>query len=117
VPPVSFEYKGDKTGTTQYGLVAEEVEKVYPELVVHGADGKVLTVRYTMLTSMLLNELQKEKRQIASLSKHLAEARVSQHAQAAQLQALQSSIAQRLAVLERTMAARRTTDSLASAKR
>ena len=57
--PVTFRYKNDEQGVTQYGLVAEEVEKVYPELVTYGADGKVETVRYSMLTSMLLNEVQK----------------------------------------------------------
>ncbi len=46
----------------QYGLLAEEVEQVYPELVVYGTDGKVESVRYSMLNSMLLNELQKQER-------------------------------------------------------
>jgi hypothetical protein len=134
--PVSFKYKTDKAGTTQYGLVAEEVEKVYPELVVYGADGKVQTVRYTMMTAMLLNELQKQarenrqqaednrqrssqidrqSRQIELLSKRLAQAQASERAEAAQLRALQSSIAQRVAALERTMATRDTSRSLASA--
>jgi hypothetical protein len=45
-------------------LVAEEVERVYPELVTYGLDGKVETVRYSMLTSMLLNELQKQTREL-----------------------------------------------------
>jgi hypothetical protein len=56
-------YKNDPQGTRQYGLVAEEVERVYPELVTYDADGKIETVRYSMLTSMLLNELQKQKRE------------------------------------------------------
>ncbi len=61
--PVSFRYNNDPSGAIQYGLVAEEVAKVYPELVVYGPDGKVQTVRYSMLSSMLLNELQKQARQ------------------------------------------------------
>jgi hypothetical protein len=61
--PVTFVYKNDPQGTRQYGLVAEEVERVYPELVTYDADGKIETVRYSMLTSMLLNELQKQKRE------------------------------------------------------
>jgi hypothetical protein len=52
LPPVTFHYKGDQTGTIQYGLVAEEVARVYPELVTYGADGKVQTVRYSELTGM-----------------------------------------------------------------
>ena len=58
--PVTFRYKDDQQGVRQYGLVAEEVERVYPELVTYGADGKVESVRYSMLTSMILNELQKQ---------------------------------------------------------
>ena len=63
--PVTFRYKpeyahGDQT--LQYGLIAEEVEKVYPDLVQYAADGKVLTVRYHLLNTMLLNEYQKQQR-------------------------------------------------------
>jgi hypothetical protein len=60
---VTFRYREDPTGTLQYGLVAEEVKRVYPELVTYGADGQIESVRYTMLTSMLLNELQKQNRE------------------------------------------------------
>jgi hypothetical protein len=65
--PVTFRYKNDEQGTTQYGLVAEEVQRVYPELVAHGADGKVETVRYYELIPMLLNELQKQTNLTAEL--------------------------------------------------
>ena len=51
--PVTFRYNNDPTGTRQYGLVAEEVAKVYPELVAYGPDGKVQTVRYSVLSAML----------------------------------------------------------------
>src|SRR5260370_40865392 len=63
VRPVTFRYKEDPTGSIQYGLVAEEVARVHPELVTYGADGKIETVRYSMLTGRLLNELQKHTRQ------------------------------------------------------
>jgi hypothetical protein len=61
--PVTFLYKpeyskGDRT--LQYGLIAEEVAQVYPELVAYDNDGQPYTVRYQYLTPMLLNELQKE---------------------------------------------------------
>ena len=46
-----------------YGLIAEEVAEVYPDLVVKGADGQIETVQYQKLTPMLLNELQKERRE------------------------------------------------------
>jgi len=62
--PVTFRYKSDPQAVKQYGLVAEEVEQVYPELVVHDEAGKVQSVRYSMLTSMLLNELLKQKKEL-----------------------------------------------------
>jgi hypothetical protein len=58
--PVTFRYKEDPNGMLQYGLVAEEVVRVYPELVTYGEDGKPLSVAYQMLPAMLLNELQKQ---------------------------------------------------------
>jgi Chaperone of endosialidase len=61
--PVTFRYKQDPQGMKQYGLVAEEVERLYPELVTHSLDGQIQSVRYSMLTSMLLNEIQKQARE------------------------------------------------------
>jgi len=65
--PVSFYYKAaDNTGPRQlqYGLIAEEVADVYPELVANDRDGKPFTIRYQLLGAMLLNELQKQRRLI-----------------------------------------------------
>ncbi|MGO9062614.1 MAG: tail fiber domain-containing protein [Candidatus Binataceae bacterium] len=70
--PVSFRYNNDPANTLQYGLVAEEVAKLYPQLLVHGPDGKVQTVRYSMLSAMLLNELQKQNRQLQQVSEQAA---------------------------------------------
>jgi hypothetical protein len=58
--PVTFTYKSDDSGATQYGLIAEEVAQVFPELAVYSADGQIETVRYHLLSSILLNELQKQ---------------------------------------------------------
>jgi Chaperone of endosialidase len=69
--PVAFRYKEDPNGTLQYGLVAEEVAKVYPELVTYGDDGKPLSVAYHLLPAMLLNELQKKDAQIAELRRQV----------------------------------------------
>ena len=62
--PVTFRYKKkiDPTGTAQFGLVAEEVEKVDPDLVVRDKDRKPYTVRYDAVNAMLLNEFLKEHR-------------------------------------------------------
>jgi hypothetical protein len=58
--PVTFRYKEDPARTLQYGLIAEEVARVYPELVTYGDDGKPLSVAYHLLPAMLLNEWQKQ---------------------------------------------------------
>jgi trimeric autotransporter adhesin len=63
---VSFRYKAeiDSTGLEQYGLVAEEVAEVYPDLVTRDAAGEPQAVRYHFLVPMLLNEVQKDRRTI-----------------------------------------------------
>ena len=61
--PVTFFYKPEYAKgerTLQYGLIAEEVAKVYPELVAYDNDGRPYTVRYQYITTMLLNEVQKQ---------------------------------------------------------
>ena len=63
--PVTFLYKpgyDDGSRTLQYGLIAEEVAQIYPELVAYDKDGKPYTVRYQYLSTMLLNEVQKQYR-------------------------------------------------------
>jgi trimeric autotransporter adhesin len=67
--PVTFRYKKevDADRTPQFGLVAEEVEKINPDLVVRDADGKPYTVRYEAVNAMLLNEFLKEHRTVQEL--------------------------------------------------
>jgi hypothetical protein len=67
--PVTFHYKPelDPNGIPQFGLVAEEVEKVNPDLVVHDKDGKPYTVRYEQVNAMLLNEFLKEHKKVEKL--------------------------------------------------
>jgi hypothetical protein len=62
--PVTFRYKHelDPDGIPQFGLIAEQVENVNPDLVVHDEDGKVSTVRYEAVNAMLLNEFLKNHR-------------------------------------------------------
>jgi predicted ribosome quality control (RQC) complex YloA/Tae2 family protein len=62
--PVSFRYKVHKAGTPNFGLIAEEVAKVNPDLVIYDADGKPYTVRYDAVNAMLLNEFLKEHRRV-----------------------------------------------------
>jgi predicted ribosome quality control (RQC) complex YloA/Tae2 family protein len=60
--PVTFHYKTDAKGIPQFGLIAEEVAKVNPALVLPDKDGKPYTVRYDQVNAMLLNEFLKEHR-------------------------------------------------------
>ena len=74
--PVTFRYKKpytDGTKPIQYGLIAEEVAEVYPDLVTRSADGEIETVKYHVLVPMLLNELQKQAARIAALEDRLAQ--------------------------------------------
>jgi hypothetical protein len=73
--PVTFHYKPelDKTGIPQFGLVAEEVAKVNPDLVTHDAKGDISTVRYEAVNVMLLNEFLKEHRTVQEQQKTIAE--------------------------------------------
>ncbi|PYL83162.1 MAG: hypothetical protein DMF21_00195 [Verrucomicrobia bacterium] len=71
--PVTFHYKKelDPDGIPQFGLVAEEVEKVDPDLVARDAKGKVYTVRYEAVNAMLLNEFLKEHRMVQQQEKEI----------------------------------------------
>jgi hypothetical protein len=68
--PVTFRYRkpfDDGSKPIQYGLIAEEVADVYPDLVAHSADGQIETVKYQVLDSMLLNELQRLRKEVEEL--------------------------------------------------
>ena len=73
--PVAFRYKEeiDPAGISQLGLVAEDVEKVNPDLVVHDKEGKPYSVRYDQVNAMLLNEFLKEHHQVQDLKAIVAE--------------------------------------------
>ena len=95
--PVTFRYKQayeDGSKPVQYGLVAEEVAEVFPELVVHGKDGKPETVAYHVLATLLLNELQKEHRVVEAL-------RQDDEVQAARMAALEQQVAVLAQAVER----------------
>ena len=67
--PVSFHYKSDNTQTPQFGLIAEDVADVNPDLIVRDKEGKPYTVRYEQINAMLLNEFLKEHRKVERLKK------------------------------------------------
>ena len=73
--PVTFRYKKelDPDGIPQFGLVAEEVEKINPDLVARDEQGKPYTVRYEAVNAMLLNEFLKEHRTVRELKATVAQ--------------------------------------------
>jgi hypothetical protein len=71
--PVTFHYKSDKTGTPQFGLIAEEVAEANPDLVVRDKNGEVYTVRYDAVNAMLLNEFLKEHRKVEQQGQKIQE--------------------------------------------
>ncbi len=85
--PVTFHYKSDKTGTPQFGLIAEEVANVNPDLVVHNDDGEIYTVRYDAVNAMLLNEFLKEHRKVEEQDATIAQLKQDFRATVAELTA------------------------------
>jgi hypothetical protein len=81
------------------GLIVEEVEKVNPDLVVRGEDGKVMTVRYEAVNAMLLNEFLKEHRKVEEQRAYF-EAKIAQ--QQKQIEALTATVQKVSAQLEAT---------------
>jgi len=69
--PVTFHYKTDTKGVPQFGLIAEEVARVNPALVLPDKQGKPYTVRYDAVNAMLLNEFLKEHRKVEQLEKQV----------------------------------------------
>ena len=105
--PVTFRYKDDPQGIKQYGLIAEEVEPLYPELVIHSTDGQVQSVRYSMLTSMLLNELQKQavevRSQTAAIQRLSAQVNEERTSRKREIEGLRNTFTGRLAVLKQAL--------------
>jgi hypothetical protein len=71
--PVTFHYKSDKTSMSQFGLIAEEVADVNPDLVARDKNGDIYTVRYDAVNAMLLNEFLKEHRKVKEQGAIIAE--------------------------------------------
>ena len=92
--PVTFRYKKeiDSAGTSQFGLVAEDVEKVNPDLVVRDKDGKPYSVRYDQVNAMLLNEFLKEHKTVQELKKEIATLTTTVKEQAAQIQRVSAQV-------------------------
>jgi hypothetical protein len=85
--PVTFHYKTDGENTPQFGLIAEEVAKVNPALVLPDKEGKPYTVRYDAVNAMLLNEFLKARRQIDAQQKQIESLTAGLQKVSAQLEA------------------------------
>jgi hypothetical protein len=69
--PVTFRYKSDSKRTPQFGLIAEEVAKIDPDLVTRDRNGEIYGVRYEAVNAMLLNEFLKEHRKVENMQKQI----------------------------------------------
>jgi hypothetical protein len=95
-----FQYKTETKGTPQFGLIAEEVAKINPALVLPDKEGKPYTVRYDAVNAMLLNEFLKEHREVTELKSTVADQRKGMEAMAAQLKEQAAQIQKVSAQLE-----------------
>ena len=103
--PVKFHLKTDPHGAVQYGLIAEEVAKVYPELVIRDETGRIDGVRYDELAPMLLNEMQEQQKVMAAQSAKIAaqdERAAAQDTKVARLQEQLAGIQAALVKLQST---------------
>lgn len=98
--PVTFHYKRDTKDTTQFGLIAEEVAKVNPALVLPDKEGKPFTVRYDAVNAMLLNEFLKEHRTVQEQGQELKKQAATIANQQKQIEALSAGLQKVSAQLE-----------------
>jgi hypothetical protein len=94
--PVTFQYKEDKTNTLQFGLIAEEVAKINPDLVVRDDNGEIYAVRYDAVNAMLLNEFLKEHHRVKELKSAMAQQRKDFEAAIVQQQKTTEALVARL---------------------
>ena len=92
--PVSFRYKAEvtKDKSPQFGLVAEDVAKIDPNLVVRDANGKIQSVRYEAVNAMMLNELIKAHQQVQNQQKAIDKLTAQLKEQASMLQKVSAQV-------------------------
>jgi len=91
--PVSYRLKNDPAGGVQYGLIAEEVDKVLPDLVIRYEQGRIQGVRYDELTPMLLGEVQAQQDQLQKQRNQIEEQQRQLAAQGSELEAMKRQMA------------------------
>jgi hypothetical protein len=100
--PVTYKLKTDPEGALQYGLIAEEVDRIYPELVIHNEQGQIDGVHYDKLAPMLLNEMQQQQKALAAQQQAIASQSQQLRNLAQQLAQVQE-LRQQLADLKQSM--------------
>src|SRR6185436_9150534 len=92
--PVTFNYKKeiDPAATSQFGLVAEDVEKVDPDLVIRDKEGKPYSVRYDQVNAMLLNEFLKEHKAFVQQQRKVQELEANDAEQQREIKALTATV-------------------------
>jgi hypothetical protein len=90
--PVTFHYKSDRSSTSQFGLIAEDVAKVNPDLVVRDKNGEIYTVRYDAVNAMLLNEFLKEHKRAEEQQSKIEEQQAAIARQQKQIEALTAGL-------------------------
>ena len=90
--PVSFHYKNDSKATPQFGLIAEEVAKVSPNLVVRDRKGEIYSVRYDAVNAMLLNEFLKAHRRIEEQDERIDQLTAQLNEQAEQIRKVNDKV-------------------------
>jgi hypothetical protein len=92
--PVTFHYRTDPKGVQQYGLIAEEVDKVYPELVIRDDSGKIQGVHYEELAPMLLSEVQQQQGELRTQRSEIRTQQAMIQSQAAKINNLTRQVAE-----------------------
>ena len=94
----------DPEGIPQFGLIAEQVEKVNPDLVARDDEGKVYTVRCEAVNAMLLNEFLKEHRQVEELKATVAKQEATNTQQQNEIKALTASVREQTSAIQKVKA-------------
>jgi uncharacterized coiled-coil protein SlyX len=102
--PVTFKYNSDWKGTTQYGLIAEQVAEVDPQLVVRGRDGAIMAVHYEQISNMLLNEFLKEHKKVEAQQATIAELKSTVAQQEKGMEVLTAQLKEQAAQIQKVSA-------------
>src|SRR5882724_3784441 len=102
--PVTFQYNSDKTDTPRFGLIAEDVAEVSPELVIPDKEGKPLSVRYEDVNVMLLNEFLKEHKKVEGQQATITELKATVAQQAKGMEVLTAQLKEQAAQIQKVSA-------------